>query len=242
METGIRLLLLAPSKTLLRTLPALAALALCGCGLFGASKPPPLGSTVEDPESQTVESSEQPVIEPQVTRRKIKQARIDTEDFEVGAYVGLLSIEDFGSNAVYGARLTYHITEDFFLEGKYGVSKAGTTSFERLAGSVQVLSDDDREYSYYALNAGWAAFPGEIFIGRNRAYNSNFYLSVGIGGTRFADDNHFTANIGLGYRILLTDWAAVHLDFHDYLFDTDLLVEKKVVNNLEGSLGLTVFF
>ena len=42
---------------------------------------------------------------------------IDTEDFELGAYVGMLSIEDFESNVVYGARLAYHLTEDFFLEG-----------------------------------------------------------------------------------------------------------------------------
>ena len=65
-------------------------------------------------------SSEQPIIDPEVERRNIKRAQIDTEDFEVGVYGGILSIEDFESHAVYGARLAYHLTEDFFLEATRG--------------------------------------------------------------------------------------------------------------------------
>ena len=31
-------------------------------------------------------------------------------------FAGLMSIEDFGSDAVYGVRLAYHVTEGFFVE------------------------------------------------------------------------------------------------------------------------------
>jgi outer membrane beta-barrel protein len=242
METGIRVFLLNRMLPHLRALGIAVSLAcaLSGCGLFGGNKePPPLGTEGEKP---APEANEQPVINPEVTRRKIKVPKIKNEDFEIGPYIGILSIEDFGSHSVYGARLAYHITEDFFLEGVYGLSKGGTTSYERLSGGPKLLSDDDRRYTYYALNAGWNALPGEIFIGTNRAYNTNFYVTVGIGGTKFAKDNRFTANAGLGYRILLNRWIAAHFDFRDYLFDIDLLGEKKVAHNLEGSLGLTVFF
>ena len=183
-----------------------------------------------------------PVIEPQAERRDSKRARIDTEDFEIGAYFVGLSIEDFESNTVYGARLAYHLTEDFFIEGTVGRSKAGRTSYETLSGAAELLDDDARDYTYYALSLGWNALPGEVFIGENRAFNSAFYLVLGIGSTTFADDDRFTVSGGFGYRILPTDWLAVHFDVRDHVFDIDLLGEKKIVNNLEAHLGLSIFF
>jgi outer membrane beta-barrel protein len=232
METRFRILLLIPALFL----------GLSGCGLFGGGKnPPPLGA--ESAEAATPpQSVEEPVITPEVERRKIKTPKIKNEDFEIGGYVGILSIEDFGSGTVYGARLAYHISEDLFIEGTYGQSKGSTTSYERLAGGAQLLTDEQRKYTYYALNAGWNALPGEIFIGKGRAYNSAFYLTVGMGGTKFGGDNRFTANAGMGYRILINRWVAAHFDFRDYLFDIDLTGEKKVAHNLEGSLGLSVYF
>ena len=55
-------------------------------------------------------------------------------------------------------------------------------------------------------------------------------------------DDRFTVNFGAGYRFLLTDSVALHLDFRDHLFDIDLLGEEKTAHNLEGHLGVTVFF
>jgi outer membrane beta-barrel protein len=226
---------------------ALAATTLPGCALFGggdepeatsASAPAADSSAVPTDES----SADRPIIEPQVERREIKRAKIDTEDFEIGAYFGMISIEDFESHTVYGGRLAYHLTEDFFIEGTYGVSRAGRTSYEALSGSAALLTDDERDYSYYALSLGWNVLPGEVFIGENRAYNSAFYLVAGIGSTSFAGDDRFTVSGGFGYRVLPADWIAVHFDVRDHVFDSDLLGEKKIVNNLEAHLGLSVFF
>jgi outer membrane beta-barrel protein len=226
----------------------LAATALPGCALFGgdddAVEAAPTGVPASEASALSASDSPEnrPVIEPQVERRQIRRARIDTEDFELGAYFGILSIEDFESHTVYGGRLAYHLTEDFFIEGTIGQSKAGRTSYETLAGSASLLDDDDRDYTYYALSVGWNALPGEVFIGENRAYNSAFYLVAGIGSTNFAGDDRFTVSGGFGYRILPTDWLAVHFDVRDHVFDIDLLGEKKIVNNLEAHLGLSIFF
>ena len=54
----------------------------------------------------------------------------------VGAFVGIMSIEDFGSDVVYGARLAYHVTEGFFVEATVGQTEAGLTSFEVLSGGA----------------------------------------------------------------------------------------------------------
>lgn len=234
MENRFRLFLLIPAL----------ALALSGCTLLGGRDAPaeersPVSTQTEGPTTADVT---EPVIVPQVERRNVKTKRIDTEDFEVGAYAGILSIQDFGTNSVAGLRLAYHINEDFFLEGTAGQSKAGKTSYENLSGAAQLLSDDQRDFSYYALSMGWNALPGEIFIGENRAYNSSLYFILGMGDTKFGGDNRFTANAGFGYRILFTDWLAARLDMRDYLFDSDLLGKKKVTNNLEATLGLTIFF
>lgn len=240
MEIRIRVFLLTMQRRALPTALLGASLMLSGCGLFGGSKaPPPLGAEAEEP---APEASSQPVIEPQVQRRRIKTPAIDSENFEAGAYAGIISIEDFGTSSVFGARIAYHISEDLFLEGSYGMAKGGTTSYELMGGGPRLLTDDDREYTYYTLNIGWNALPGEIFIGKNRAYNSAFYLTVGVGGTEFAGDNRFSINGGVGYRILITDWLAAHFDFRDHVFDIDILGEKKVAHNLEGSLGITAFF
>lgn len=235
MESRLRLFLLMP----------LLALASSGCALFGRDaapdSEPSSAAVVTSATGPTTTTVTEPVIDPKIERRRIKTPAIDSENFELGLYGGILGIEDFGSHAVVGARLAYHVTEGFFLEGSYAQSKAGASSAESL-GFFQLLSDADRKYSYYALSAGWNALPGEVFVGENRAYNTALYLIAGVGSTSFAGDNRFTVNGGFGYRILLTDWLATHLDVRDYLYDTDLLGKKKVVNNLEATLGLTFFF
>jgi outer membrane beta-barrel protein len=226
------------SRLRLLFLIALAATTLPGCALFrrGEASLPPASSEPTAAEPVTGEPSNKPIIEPQVERREIRRTRIDTEDFEVGAYVGVQS------NVVYGARLAYHLTEDFFLEATAGRSRAGRTSYENLSGSADLLTDSERDYTYYALSAGWNALPGEIFLGENRAYNTAFYLVAGIGNTTFAGDDRFTVSGGFGYRILPADWIAVHFDVRDHVYDIDLLGEKKIVNNLEAHLGLSIFF
>jgi len=184
----------------------------------------------------------EPVIKPDIERRTITEADIDSEDFEAGAFVGVMSIEDFGSNVVYGARLAYHITEDFFTEAAIGHTKADKTSFENLSGGADILSDSQRELTYYNISLGYNILPGETFIGKGHAYNSALYVIAGIGNTDFADDNHFTVNVGAGYRFLLNDWIALRVDFRDHIFDSDLLGKDKTMHNLEATGGISFFF
>lgn len=223
-------------RSLFLALPLLA-FGLSGCAatknLFGMGDERRVPSTANDPGQ---------VIDPQVERREIREPQIDTENFEIGAYAGILSIEDFESEVVYGVRLAYHVTEGFFVEGTVGQSEAGLTSFERLSGGAPILSDDDRNFTYFNLNLGYNVLPGEVFFGEGRTFNTALYLIAGLGSTRFAGDDRFTVNVGAGYRFLLTDSLAVHLDVRDHLFDIDILGEDKTTHNMEGHLGLTVFF
>ena len=138
-----------------------------------------------------------------------------------------MSIEDFGSDVVYGAKLAYHVTEGFFVEATVGKTTAGLTSFEVLSGGAPILSESERDFIYYNLNIGYNILPGEAFIGQTRAFNSGLYIVGGLGSTRFAGDDRFSVNFGAGYRFIMTDSIAIHLDFRDHLYDIDVLGEEK---------------
>jgi outer membrane beta-barrel protein len=214
----------------------LVSLALGGC----ASTPEGEAASQEEIVVPQTEEEAARIIDPSIERRDIRPPRIDSENFEVGGFAGILAIEDFGSNPVYGVRAAYHIAEDLFVEATAGQSEAGLTSAEELGGNLRIL--DDRDFTYYNLSFGYNFAPGEIFLGSNYAINSSLYVIAGVGGTRFNTDDHFTFNFGVGARILATDWLAVHLDVRDHIFATDLLGRDKATNNLEGHLGITVFF
>jgi outer membrane beta-barrel protein len=216
------------------------ALGISGCGVMRHL--PGLGGD-EPKESLPAEApAPEQVINTQVVRRDVSEPVIDTEDFEIGAYAGIMSIEDFGTDLVYGARLAYHITEGLFIEGTVGQSEAGLTSFEELSGGAPILSESDRKFTYYNLNLGYNLLPGEVFVGEGRAFNTSLYLIGGLGSTTFAGDDRFTINAGVGYRFLVSDSLAMHVDFRDHLFDTDLLGEEKTVHNIETHFGFTLFF
>jgi len=188
------------------------------------------------------QEDERPLIEPDVQPQKVDEALIDTEDFEIGAFAGILNIEDFESSLLIGGKLTYHLSERVFFEANVGFAEGGETSFEKLAGNVRVLSDDDREYRYYNVNIGFNLLPGEAFLTDNYAFNTNFYLVGGAGATEFGGDTRFTANAGVGYQVLLTDSLAVQFVVREHLYRIDVLGEEKTSMNTEVSTGLSVFF
>ena len=178
--------------------------------------------------------------DPEVERRTIDEELIDVNDIEIGVNIGVLSIEDFGSAMSYGLRLNYHVSEDFFFAVSYLQSEAGLTSYERLSGGALLL--ENRDYGHYGLMLGYNLFHGEAFYGEGTAINSAFYLLGGVGATQFADDNYFTIHAGVGYRFIPLDWLTVSVEFQDHIFEHELLGETKLINNLEFSTNITVFF
>ena len=197
-------------------------------------------ATPEDVSAQP--EREPPLIEPDVKPQPVEQALVDSEKFEVAAVAGWLNIEDFGSSFMYGGRLTYNISESFFVEAGIGFAEAEETSFERLAGDVQLLPDDDRDYRWYNLNLGYRLLPGEAFFPGGYVFNTNFYVTGGAGATDFAGDNRFTMNYGVGYQVLFTDSVSAHLNVRQYVFDSDLLGEDKTFVNTEVSASISMFF
>ncbi|HTV78993.1 MAG TPA: outer membrane beta-barrel domain-containing protein [Steroidobacteraceae bacterium] len=240
MEIRLRILLLTGLLALSGSLSGCATLR----HLFGheeAPAPTPAPADEGASTDRADDSSPPRVIEPEVERRNIKVPRIKSQDIELGGYIGTLNIEDFGAHRVFGVQLAYHVTEDFFFQAEAGRSKAGRTSFETLS-NISLLTDNERWFKYYDMSVGYNFLPGEVFLGRNHAMTSSFYILAGVGSTDFGGDSKFTGNFGAGYKILPTDWLAVHVAVEDRVFNTDLLGVNKLASNLEAHLGLTVFF
>src|ERR1044071_9594840 len=196
MESNDRLLLLAATLC--------AVVTLSGCqtikGWFGKDKVEQQQTEEQaaaEEEAEDADTTPPRVIEPNVARRKIKTPKIDNENWEIGVGAGFLSIEDFGTNPVYAGQVTYHVTEDFFFRADIGQSTAGRTSFENLGGDIELLTGDERRFTYYSLSLGYNFLPGEVYLGRDTAMNSGFYVMGGIGSVKFAGENRLTLNFTL---------------------------------------------
>jgi outer membrane beta-barrel protein len=183
------------------------------------------------------------VITPEVEPREVSEADIDDEIFGLGLYAGVVSIDNFGTEPVYGVRALFHATEDLFLQFDYGVSRAGNTTFEELSGdNVSLLSSSDRDYTYYNVLLGYNIFPGEVFMTSKLTFNSDFYLVGGVGNTRFGGEDNFTTTLGTGYRIVLRDWLTWNIDFRDHIFSSDIIKSNQTTHNIELSTGVAFFY
>ncbi len=209
-------------------------LALLVCGAFSLSSS--LAIAAEEPANEPNK-----IYNPELERQVIDEALIDDEDFELGLFFGVLSIEDFGASELYGLKAAYHVNEDFFLNINFARAKAGLTSDEQLFGIIR-FTDEDRQYEYYDFSIGWNVLPGEGFIWEDYALNTSFYLIAGVGNTDFAGNTEFTYIVGAGYKILYNDWLAINLDTRDHMFNAELTGTSKRTHNLEFSLGISFYF
>jgi outer membrane beta-barrel protein len=190
--------------------------------------------------AQTVPPNEQ-VIEPKVPRRDVRVPKIPSRDFIVGVYAGTYSTESFGANAVFGARLGYHVTEDFMVEAVWGTTQVSDETFRQiLPGGV--FPSSEQRLTYYNLSAGVNILPGEVFFGSRYAKPSALYFIAGVGSTKFLEQTKQTINFGLGLRVWAKDWFAVQVDVRDHIFPLDILGERRSTQNLEFTAGATFFF
>ena len=199
---------------------------LAAPGAYGATKPGELEL--------------EPLVVREPDRRQVDVDKLDNENWEIGAFGGLMNVDNFGTETLSGFEVSYHVTEDFFLQGQYGTTELGETSFERLSGGSPLFND--RDMTYYNVSVGYNIFPGEAFVGRGWAFKGGLYVIAGVGSTNFADDERFTVNAGVGYRLAATDWLALHFNVRDHMFESDLLGSEETYHNIEFSGGITLFF
>lgn len=184
--------------------------------------------------------AEAPLFVPELPRRTLEVPGIDAADVELGLYGGVMNFEDFGASSVMGGRVALHVTERLFLEGALGRGQISDTSFRRLG--VPRLDSEFEDVEYRYVSVGYTLFPGETFLGQRRAWVSGAYFQAGLGSTHFIEEEWFTLILGMGIRLLPTDWLAMHFDARIHEFEADLLGTEKANHNMEAHAGVSVFF
>jgi len=183
----------------------------------------------------------EPVIVPQVDRQDVRLPRYPSNDVEIGLYTGVYATENFGTSWVYGARVGYHLTEDFFVQGVYAQTKVSDEAFRQiLPGGI--FESKTQKLNYYNLSVGYNILPGEVFLFSSRARPSQFYIIGGVGSTKFVDQRKPTFNVGFGFKVFITDYASWQLDLRDHIFTLDLLGKSQSTQNVELTTGLSFYF
>ena len=210
---------------------------LIALALAAAAMPAFAQSTQAPPTSPPSE----PVVVPQVDRRDVRLPRYPSNDFELGLYTGAYATENFGTSWVYGARIGYHLTEDFFVQGVYAQTKVTDEAFRQiLPGGI--FESKTQKLNYYNLSVGYNILPGEVFLFSSRARPSQFYIIGGVGSTKFVDQRKPTFNVGFGFKVFITDYASWQLDLRDHIFTLDLLGKSQSTQNVELTTGLSFYF
>jgi outer membrane beta-barrel protein len=192
-------------------------------------------------QSQPTQPANEQVVVPQVDRRDLKLPKFPSKDFEVGAFAGVYSADNFGASGVVGLRFGYHITEDFFVQANVARTRVSDDNFRQiLPGGV--FPQPTETLSYYNLSAGVNILPGEVFLGRNRAKATAVYLIGGVGSTHLNEQQRQTFNFGLGMRLLLGERSGLTVDLRDHVFSLDLLGKRQTTQNLELTTGFSWYF
>jgi outer membrane beta-barrel protein len=209
--------------------------------LAAAAAPLLLAAAAQAQQQAPAPAPTEQVVVPQVERRDVKLPRIPSKDFSIGVFAGTYSTQNFGTSAVGGVKLGYHITEDVFVEGTYAQTKVSDESFREIFPEGIIPPGADK-LTYFNFSAGYNVLPGEVFFGAKRAWASGLYLIGGVGSTKFNEQRKQTINVGFGLRVLVAERAALQLDVRDHMFPLDLLGKRQSTQNLEVSAGLTYFF
>ena len=217
---------------------ALLAASLLGPALARAADAPAPGNGGT---GATSTGANEPVIVPEVDRRDVRLPKFPSNDIEIGLFGGSYTTDNFGTSGVGGARIDYHVTEDFFLEVSFGVSRVSDKAFRQvLPGGIFATGVDTLRYR--ELSLGWNVFPGEIFLGGRHAKASAIYVIAGLGTTSFDQQRAQTASYGMGLRVFLRDWFAVRFDVRDHVFSYDLLGRRQTSHDPELTTGLSFLF
>ncbi len=179
------------------------------------------------------------IIDPDKRIATANVAALDTEHFEVGVHVGMLSVEDFNTNPVIGASLRFYFNEKVFIEGSIGSSETEQSNPEDFTDQNFV---EDRDFSYVGISAGYQLLKGRSFLGKKRKYNTGLYLTGGLEQVDFAGDTNTGVVVGISYKTAFTDWLSLNLDFKDHFVSRDILDDDKMTHNSEIALGVSFFF
>jgi len=182
--------------------------------------------------------------------------------FEIAPAIGFTLNDAFQRNILFGANLSYHITDAFAL----GVTAFGATAVDSgLAEDVLAKRSDRAEgFSSIQLMASgeivYTPLIGKFALFGRSVINYDLHLVVGGGFASLTGDVEDLqsgtpmAVAGLGFRAFVSEWMALNIEVRDYIFssalnsiaqaeaDGDNNAETEISNNFAVTVGFGFFF
>ena len=180
-----------------------------------------------------------PAISPEIKRDARKAPVIDTEKFETTAYIGAYKMDGFRAEPIAGVRINFHSSDLFFVEGSVAKGQAKDINLDK-SGRGSVF--DGETMNYMNISLGINILPGQIFIGKNRAINTTFYLATGMGRLSVDQEHYSSLHFGGGLRAIPTDWLSYHMDVRSYFLNKNFLDPDDTSHNIEYTFGVGLFF
>jgi len=184
------------------------------------------------------------VITPKKEVKKVHSAQIDDERFELGAFIGSLSLQEFNTVFLAGITGSFHINSRFMASLRYGQSNEAEASFERFQEGVDFIPDREDGFQFLALEGSVKISETRSYLGAQDRYKyaSRLYFDVGIENVQFAGNDEIGFSIGLNYKVVVTDWLTANLIFKDHIVEREFLGEDELSQNLEISIGFSGLF
>ncbi len=170
------------------------------------------------------------------SRRKVKvvQKRLFEKDgrLEFTPFGGVVPNDDFIVYVPVGARLGYHFSEAFTVEGSFSYAIEQETDLREFLEAEKILKRADIQEKikmYYNVNLLWSPFYGKISVLGKKLSHFETYVGMGVGLFHTeeipADNpngnaaNKLGANTVFGFRWFITDTFNVRTDYRQYFFE-----------------------
>jgi outer membrane beta-barrel protein len=161
----------------------------------------------------------------------------ETHDIELGLDVGILSVEDFNSNALLGVSANYFVTPKIFARVRFASSET-----ERSNSEQNNNFNPDRRFTYGSIGVGYRLFSGYSAVHNFQRFTSGIFAVAGVDAVEFAGEDTSGYFFGATYKCLINHSLSADVNFISHVYDRDFLnVEKTTMNN-EFSFGLNLRF
>jgi outer membrane beta-barrel protein len=161
---------------------------------------------------------------------------------EISALGGVYAADLMSSSWLAGGAYTFHFSEDLGLEASFGYTRAKAEVVKLIEDRLSTdLVRENVPVFLYEGHLVWSLAYGKLRWFGSHISRFDFNLALGGGVTDNRSARGLTFSGGFGLKFFPNSWLAVRIDVRDQVLSQELLGESRIVNNLIGTLGLSVF-
>ncbi len=188
------------------------------------------------------EEEKKKLIEAKRGRRADERDFVQTGRHEITILGGYYVSDLLDGTYVVGAAYTYHMTEDFGVEGSFDFTQNHSSVAARLEKDrgVTILPKVDRVYMAFT-DLVWAPLHGKMRLFADTILHFDFFAVAGVGVLDNATSYGAAGQIGLGGKVFLGKSWALRLDVRDIIYQQQVLAVRQYVQDIVLTLGVSLF-